>query len=60
MRPGPAHVMAEDEAELSCSLTLPEVNKDDAGSYKCIAQNVAGEAKCVARINVTGQLLLVL
>lgn len=35
-----------------CSLTIKDVNNDDAGLYSCIATNRDGTATCEAQLSI--------
>lgn len=37
-------------------LVIPVVKASDAGHYKCIANNIHGEASCEASLTVSGKL----
>jgi len=56
LKPSAELTTAEDD-DGRCQLGLPEVSKEMAGTYTCIAENEVGLAKCKARISVTGMLL---
>ena len=41
-----------EESEDMCILTVTKVTEDDAGEYKCVSKNVAGEMACSANLRV--------
>lgn len=41
-----------EESEDMCILTITKVTEDDAGIYKCVSKNVAGEASCSGNLRV--------
>lgn len=36
-------------------LVIPDVQEEDAGTYKCIAMNKFGEVECEGTVSVTGK-----
>ena len=39
-----------------CTLHVSGITQKMAGEYKCVAVNSVGEASCIAKINVVGEL----
>jgi len=52
--PGSHVIEGCDEDKERSTLTIYSIPTSLAGVYKCVAENVAGNAKCSARIMVTG------
>jgi len=40
-----------------CELRVRRVTADSAGTYRCVARNVAGRAECQAQVTVVGKLV---
>lgn len=41
-----------EESEDMCILTITKVTEEDAGTYRCVAKNLAGEAACSGNLRV--------
>ena len=52
------HLMTQREDDkYARELHVYRVTADDAGTYRCVASNVAGSAECQAQVTVGGKLV---